>query len=910
MAEITWNGIDLDGGIDWSSIRLPGEEEVEIIRDSSLGTHHPHANSMITENHSSVPVSSLPPPQSQAIGSRNYHFSGSTIHREGTGKSPSRFGNNDPAASTGVDHLQHGQEMMEMRQKIEKLENVLADKDARLFDLESTMATVEAEAAYQIQQGQVQLQQQLRACQDQLRQLEKDLDLKNQLIVKLKKRHRKEDPMAQAQLYKQSKNELERFEGQSPPTFSKPLMMDKPRVDRVMDDDDHEDTHSYNQPCHGRIDESSHVTNEPKTQTNDDVANSHALLQNHDFPEHAVPATADRMVGNTRRIFDDIDEMKRVTLHLYFYVERFLPNNARTFGDFVVDSSNNASQSVSSNFKQDQNIQAKLANGAIPQHSLIDVRENVDSFLQIRSLLLNILQHSKVPDCDARRTSVQHCEKMLRPACYNKSFNMDVFSKEILTMISLAMEEDLKIKENGNKLHQCHEALSYLSIVKEFCVVSPRGRDNIREWLCRSSQRMNDHVNLAENNREQPSPDLRAVSRIRGLPEEYEKEVYTVQLHMRGQTNEHLHGYWDDDFAIICDSFRKGLVSCIVGPSPEQWEGMCYTQRAQVEAFQLKGLEFLHMIIHDASESQLMAFYDILFHCNPDNTVPRDIISILEKSTVFSMNECGHRQSLIKEDMKRENTPFYNSSVDDVPEISILKRKINVLQVLTQISLSPHGIRSLMETLDSCYYGDSVSNLKRIVAAMLDDLHLVVLPRFTCQDNNLHLETTILQFAYHVFRMLTNVSKSMEGFDLVRTQMCYFTANIPTGIHGTSCIAIGVDIYELSAHQLLYHSGSTIKNMDIPMGTWQHLYNLVQSLVTFFYSVYTQCLSSSGYKTSKAKESLAAILLDANRCHSFIDSCRKVASIKEICTSETSCRTIDPSILLKAGHLLQALKDV
>eukprot|EP00979_Chaetoceros_neogracilis_P015793 scaffold6539_cov113-Chaetoceros_neogracile.AAC.1 len=52
------------------------------------------------------------------------------------------------------------------------------------------MATVEAESSFQIKQNQHQLDQQLRASQDTVRQLEKDVDSKNHVIVKLRKRNR------------------------------------------------------------------------------------------------------------------------------------------------------------------------------------------------------------------------------------------------------------------------------------------------------------------------------------------------------------------------------------------------------------------------------------------------------------------------------------------------------------------------------------------------------------------------------------------------------------------------------------------------------------------------------------------------------------------------------------------------
>jgi hypothetical protein len=177
MSSPSMNGIDMDGGIDWSSFKFPGEEQGPSSSSSNI-------HSLLSPSHgttSKIITTAGTMNDTTAPFSQRGAYNISDI-QNGNGDGTCR-----PSSENTRKDEEQTQTMLEMKRKLDHLEQTLADKDARLFDLESAMATVEAEASYQIQQSQVQLHQQLRACQDQLRQLEKDVDLKNQMIVKLRK---------------------------------------------------------------------------------------------------------------------------------------------------------------------------------------------------------------------------------------------------------------------------------------------------------------------------------------------------------------------------------------------------------------------------------------------------------------------------------------------------------------------------------------------------------------------------------------------------------------------------------------------------------------------------------------------------------------------------------------------------
>mmetsp|Transcript_11480 Transcript_11480/g.21471 ORF Transcript_11480/g.21471 Transcript_11480/m.21471 type:complete len:959 (+) Transcript_11480:61-2937(+) len=952
MSSPLMNEFDIDGGIDWSSVKFPGEEEglldnqppLLCPRDGTTETSTTDTKNNIMNDHPAIHLSlcedhDMSVSETQGgignIASREVLDSAHVTILVGQGN------NNFVATNSGEPLGKDGQNtMLEMKQKIELLEKTVMDKDARLFDLESTVATVEAEASYQIQQSQVQLQQQLRAYQDQLRQLEKDLDSKNQMIVKLKKRSRKEESQSQVK----GGLDMEHVDGPKHSTSSLNNQITTSNGKNVVrqfvgHDDDSNDFLQYD---HGnqynrRIVESSPSTletfqnNIPCRKRNVDYepdVDKDTMFQSYNIDKDSSIRDESRTISAEEAY--KCEETTRVLLHLIHFIERL----SNTQCSIILDQQNHSSANVNNTTNDNnthQKVQIQINDNDESQVKLLDGQEETNAIAQFRNLLLCLVQYCNVPDiCVNHAPVMDETKSMVYSHMKNNKVNMTFVSKEIVVMAVSIQETYMKRNDKGSFLHSCCP-YSLLCILKEFCIVSKHGRTCICNWICRSSPQSHDIDKKCKHHEGGQTKDKDVACRIRGLPEEYREIAQTVHLGNRNCTIgsdriRYADYWWNDDFDIVCDLFRNNLLSCIIGPNPEEYNALSRQQRVRALSLQTISLECLCVIIQYASNSQLLVFYELLFNdCKQDSTGSKDIISVLEHNTFSSMNKSGHRHALIKDDLINEfNFSDHNIDAGESPDIGLIKVKRKVLQLLSRLFLNPCAIHSVSKVLESIYYRDSVSNLKRIVAALLDDLQAVILPILSNQDSSMDLQVSALHFASDIFYLLSHVSYSLEGFDLVRTQMRYFTKNNTKSSNcspGSSCIAMGVDLLELSTMQLLLYppvscmiSNQQEHNTDARNRKWLGFGKLVQTLVSFFYTIHSRChlygATAKSNTTTKKESLLLFILLDINRYHSFTDSCRKIASLPQSCVSNGFQRTIiDSSIQLKAKILVQAIAD-
>jgi hypothetical protein len=169
----------MDDDIDWSAVVLPQDSArtvgnvpaIPVSTTITMGTSSSHVNN---QNHFSPPVIDLTGQEVETSNPHHYQ-NGESNH-------------NHPNRNRNHNHNHNQNEDNEnLKQQIQKLQNILAQKDEQLFSLESSIATVEAETAYIIKNNQLKVEQQIKAKDDQLRFLEKEVGMKNVALVRLKK---------------------------------------------------------------------------------------------------------------------------------------------------------------------------------------------------------------------------------------------------------------------------------------------------------------------------------------------------------------------------------------------------------------------------------------------------------------------------------------------------------------------------------------------------------------------------------------------------------------------------------------------------------------------------------------------------------------------------------------------------
>jgi len=91
-------------------------------------------------------------------------------------------------------------EQQSLRDRLENLQKTLEQKDAALFDLESTVVALEAETTSRIQKSEHDSANKVKAAQDQLRRMQQELDSKNLSLAKIRKRRKGEERQKQQDL--------------------------------------------------------------------------------------------------------------------------------------------------------------------------------------------------------------------------------------------------------------------------------------------------------------------------------------------------------------------------------------------------------------------------------------------------------------------------------------------------------------------------------------------------------------------------------------------------------------------------------------------------------------------------------------------------------------------------------------
>ena len=955
---------DMDSGIDWSAVTLPGEEDANAnpnneqlpaTTSNSIGVvprHYSNSNAAEQMNHGNSYQNNNPymspnnnPYQTQRQHQQPTHsFQAAPLNPRSI-QQPINVDDIDEHDTTPTNPNScvtnatiANQQLLE---KIQKLQSLVADKDSRLFDLESTMVTVEAEASFQIKQNQQQLEQQLRASQDEIRQLQKDVDSKNNAIVKLKKRNRQcmngmnqnhgnhNTASTNAPNINYTTNDLgnavgDRFERDGAMNINAP----QNPIGRVVNDDIGE---SYpHQPQNGvantaayprhptsitisgsGLEESSNPVSLLQNTTpplakdhthNASAAENHVQINDvrHETIANTVDAVHESDIEMTEATHRDhfgavvlswkderSNEISKIVLHLIRYNERFLPMH------LIIHESGLDPDSFDKSYTRDDRYLTNMAMGedtggtsvhrnikwgGSARHNVRDARIYSDTdrtmkddykcTAQIQSMLLYILEwHSGRRQ---RKVSTSSTSDEHNPG-------LEFIAKELVSVIASMEKRPLAsmVQHGANSSHSLEPCLS---VLMELCSISPEARSCIRTYFCGRED-----GDTAAKGRDRVKA-VNRVLRIRGLPTKYETHVKRLD-----SANAIKRNTVDSrECNLVRDHFLETILRWVVGPDLKQFEAMSKRERIQIRLLQGQSMEFLNLLIVDAPKDQYLHLHEAFIRGIKEGTGETsankiDMISVLERSTVLAMTRRGHRHALIQLQWK-ESIILSVAGTGEYPDELLVDVKTKIVRLFAALYNCPRSIDALEHVSKLSRYKSRVSNLKRLFAAVLDDLQFVVLPAISRQCPDESATMAVIQYGFSAILLLTSLSKSLTGFSMVRTQIKEGDLETDESrMSRSSAISIVADILEKS---VLATQMNLSPNVIGNHGTFEHLrlqslLRLVACCISFFHSIQCQCHDNTSQSggSKRVKASFSGILTDAERSRSFFASCQKVAGM-------------------------------
>lgn len=982
---------DTDSGIDWSAVTLPGEEDANanpnnerLPASNSIGVtarHYSNSNAAEQLNHGNSyqnnnaymspnnnPYSQNQPQHQQLTNS----FQAPPLNPPSIQQQPINVDDTDeedtiptnPNSSVTNSTIANQQ----LLEQIQKLQSLVADKDSRLFDLESTMATVEAEASFQIKQNQQQLEQQLRASQDQIRQLQKDIDSKNNAIVKLKKRNRQSmngmnhgnhnTMSTSAPNINYPTNDVgnaagDRFERDVAMNMNAP----QSPIGRVVNDDT---GGSYpHQPQNGVANTAAYPRNPTSITISGsglESSNPVSLLQINTPPlakdhTHNASATENRVhindvqhetIATTVNAVHESDiemteasdrdqfgamilswkaersnKISKTVLHLIRYNERFLPMHLiihesgldpdsleSCMRDDHHHRSNMGTEEDTGGLRQDRKVEWRggarqnVRDARIHSDTKRTMKDHYDCTAQIQSMLLYILEcHSGQRQ---RKVSTNSTSDEHNPG-------IEFIAKELVSVIA-SLEKIPLASMVQNGANTSHSLETCLSVLMELCSISPRARNCIRTYFCGTvdgdtAAKGSDRVKAANR-----------VSRIRGLPAKYETHVKRLDsANVIGSSTVESR-----ECNLVRDHFLETILNWIVGPGLKQFEAMSKRERIQIRLLQGQSMEFLNLLILDAPKNQYLRLQEAFIRgvkegAGETSANEIDMISVLERSTVLAMTRRGHRHALIQLQWK-ESIILSVAGTGEYPDELLVKVKSKIVSLFASLCNCPRSVDALEHASKLPRYKSGVSNLKRLFAAVLDDLQFAVLPAISRQCPDESATMAVIHYGSSAILLMTSFSKSSTGFAMVRTQIKEGDLETDESrMSRSSAISIVADILEKS---VLATQMKLSPNVIGNLGTFEHLrlqslLRLVARCISFFHSIQCQCrdhTSQSG-GSKRVKASFSGILTDAERSRSFFASCQKVAGmLPEEVAMHGYQNVFEPEVKLQARSMVQLLE--
>jgi len=345
---------------------------------------------------------------------------------------------------------------------------------------------------------------------------------------------------------------------------------------------------------------------------------------------------------------------------------------------------------------------------------------------------------------------------------------------------------------------------------------------------------------------------------------------------------------------------------------------MSKRERIQLRLLQGQSTEFLNLLMLDAPKDQYLHLHEAFIRgikegAGETSANEIDMISVLERSTVLAMTRRGHRHALIQLQWK-ESIIMSVAGTGELPDKLLVKVKSKIVRLFAALYNCPRSVDALGHASKLPRYKSRVSNLKRIFAAVLDDLQFVVLPAISRQCLDESATMAVIHYGSSAILLLTSFSKSLTGFAMVRTQIKEGDLETDESrMSRSSAISIVADILEQSvlATQLKL-SPNVIGNH----GTFEHLrlqslLILVARSISFFHLIQCQCrdrVSQSG-GSKRVKASFSGILTDAESSRSFFASCQKVAGmLPEEVALHGYQNVFEPEVKLQARSMVQLLE--
>lgn len=796
--------------------------------NNSSGQNYNRSNNVQTANNTSYNQ----PAASQNFATNNYSTN-------------SNMTNHNVASSQSRNDAQDT--IQKQKEQIEKLQALIAQKDVQMFDLESSMVTVKAETSFQIKQNQSALQKELRESQDHIRQLERDLNTKNNTIVKLNKRKRQstEFDAGNRNHGLQSHTHASSLQNVNP-NIARPQVVthsNSPQNDKGRD----EDVLMSNREDGAVLQISPMASDQIQTL-------NHTPLEENQKKQNLMLWQSTRQVKMSQDIVD-------IVVRLIEY------NDKIALGMYNVYEGIEAGEDVHDTVsRQEKSTQSEL---------------NICGY--IKSLLISFLQQYCTVD-DIRLGTVATLVSQ-------ESVSTRVNDVEHRPDIDFLAFELIRMATSIYAASTYYDAalVPVIAILIKLCELCPR---SIRA----------DIMNICKNkDNEAKTSSSGAHSRIRGLSTRYQQRLNDIKVYESLMRNHlKLNPLRIREQEMLSMSLFKALSQIMIGPSLEEYNSMDLTGRDNCRKLQLQSCRLVSLLLSIPSDS--MSEF-IINHVLVDGlNSNQDLVSILERGMTKDMTTCSRRRALIQDTTKNTNLQAFDETSESSLQSRILIRKA-VVGLLCDVLQSPIIMDFMINSSYKSVYHEGTTILTKLFACVLDDLQYQVLPSIgqmrDVQNFEIPLLVLKLEYGIALLNLLTSISGNASGFEYILSHQ-----DSNENLHNkylsnfVSCLSLLADVLEKFAKIALEYTNSEERELKVCIR------NNIESCVSFFHTLHIQSQRRSA--SSRKSLSFSGLVYEADRLRTFVNSCEMVVSMPD---DLYSIVVVSSSAKQKALALLEALSD-
>ncbi len=808
-----------------------------------------------------------------------------------------------------------------IRTKIEKLHSLIAEKDAKLFDMESSMASIEAEANYRITKAERDASNQVKATQDELRRVQKEVDTKSLTIAKMKKRKLSTASVASSSaVNSDATRTIAQAQAQAQTASQTPTSVVKSTA--AFDNHLNWNSHSIDAPMLTK----KASTNNVSPIKHEDATTTPLMKQSpRSTTVTPVQNIADRQHSNKSILSLSKEPASRsndeIAKHLLLHLNMLSTQLSSSPTDMKqveqrpnkTDDCNNISIPMEKEFDDSMLDESKIRR-LIHLLTIEKTQQQENSQLQTQN-------SSSKQDYFSSRTSTETVP----------SISITTLCKELICLIvsrlQLFFKRSKNLKPQSSDINSStllSSILVPLSTLNEICFISSQARCCIRKWICDSHRNKTNFQNsftYETNNHFLPQiTSYRTPIRIRGVSLSQRKKLEIASGQIRNIISSTQEEYgstgnitsWDDtQRTIVCHNFLSFLSNLMIGSSQLD----AFTLSALVtelgKRLQIQCMAFLLSLTHDcpreAPNSRIRTpcqriwslFFDHLFPIYDEtnrNTSDQCLKDFFSAATIGDNNTSINRRNYLigKGRTASKGKALSKTSDNFQPNIissDHLSYKVLLFQLLYHIFQSSKDAQRIVfeRKMKSCR--DGVSMARVFFAVTLDELQINLLPILK-QHNapsttaNVHKKSTISQvtsLVWYMIRLLSLLCETKTGLILIQTQM-------KTGERGraesnsdaASGITVLVDALEFSVHALIQDNSPGILK--------QHLNEITSSCIAFFYYLFSHYHKYLESPTQRRKEKnmFSLMLYDADRLPSFQSCCKLIVSFNSPTTAMDS----------------------